>query len=548
MRRGLLLALLAIFVGRIVLTYRVFNDITDESGHIRAGLEILATGSYVVEAQHPPLSRLVLGVLPYYFSGLHFNPRENPWDSGTWTFCEPSRYWKSLALARAGNLVFALIIFYFVYRWSSRLYGEWSGVAACLLAVCSPNLIAHASLATIDISSAATVLVAAYCFWLWSRQPGLGYCLASSAAFSLAALCKFSGLFFLPPLAIVFFLAARVGRWRHEGLGLVRWEVVRTVATRAAAFVLLFWIAIWAGYLFQATIPPPPGHHAPPLPPPQNLAQRVLRLHLLPPMFSAGVGEILLHNKSGHQAYLLGKFSTSGWWYYFPVVVAVKSTLPLLMLVALGGGLWAWGRYRGTAQETIYPLLAVAVILGVSMAARLNIGVRHILAIYPFLAILGSGLFADRERLPFRPWPVLILATLLAVWHAGESVIAHPDYLAYFNEIARGREERFLLDSNLDWGQDLARLGQYMRARRIDRVHLGYFGKSHPYRFGIDDAPLRAAGPQPGWTAISVNHLMGLDVAPAHFQWLRERKPVGRVGKSIWIYYLPAPESGPGSN
>ncbi|MBI3697156.1 MAG: hypothetical protein HY238_20265, partial [Acidobacteria bacterium] len=170
------------------------------------------------------------------------------------------------------------------------------------------------------------------------------------------------------------------------------------------------------------------------------------------------------------------------------------------------------------------------VILGLSMQASINIGIRHVLALYPFFAILAAGAFASGRR------AITVTALVLAAWHAGESIAAHPDYLAYFNQIARGREERFLVDSNLDWGQDLRRLGQYLREHQIESVHLIYFGRTRPERMGVTvhEAPQ-------GWVAVSVSHLMlRRDLA-----WLRELTPRAKVGKSIWLYYVvrQAPEA-----
>jgi 4-amino-4-deoxy-L-arabinose transferase-like glycosyltransferase len=436
-------------------------------------------------------------------------------------------YWKSLALARAGNLIYALLLFYFVYRWSARLYGAWAAVGACLLAACSPNLIAHASLATIDLAVTATVLVAAYFFWRWAEEPGWRYCLAAAAAFALAVLSKFSALAFLPPVAGLYFVTARGRRWREIDPAAV-WTAVR----RAAAFCGVVFFIIWAGYLFEVGVLTPPGHHfispfggIPRGSAPDLLVRLLGRVPLPAHRLLQGVIELGSHNQEGHGSYLLGHFSMRGWWYYFPVAVAVKTTLPLLILVAMGIGLWAAGL---RARVAVYPAVAAAVILGVSMAAGINIGLRHVLPMYPFLIIVASGAFASGRR------TVTVAALLLAAWHAGESIAAHPDYLAYFNEIARGREERFLVDSNLDWGQDLARLWQYARGHGIDTIYLSYFGRSSPAKMGVNAVALGEQRPVRGWAAVSVSNLM----LKRELAWLRERKPAARVGKSIWVYEL----------
>jgi hypothetical protein len=176
------------------------------------------------------------------------------------------------------------------------------------------------------------------------------------------------------------------------------------------------------------------------------------------------------------------------------------------------------------------------------MSSGLNIGVRHVLPVYPFLAVLASSLFwRPAETASRRPRIAPIAAGLLAL-HAAASFAAHPDYLSYFNELARGREHRILADSNLDWGQDLARLADYLERNGIKTVHLRYWGPSRPEIAGIEDYQFLGAQDRPsGWVAVSVTYLQGLWLGKegGDFSWLRRHEPVDKVGKSIWIYHLP---------
>ncbi len=518
-----LAALLAAFLARIVLTYTVFNDTFDENLHIRGGIEILQRGTYTLEDNNPPLGPPVIAALPYFLGGLRLNEHNELWHGGVWSTSEPAYFWKTLTLARAGNLVFAAIIFFLVWRWSLRLYGPRAALGACFLLICSPTLIAHCSLATLDAAAAATFLAAAYCFWRWSERPRLMWCAVSGVVCGLAWLAKYSALIFVPALAVAFFLAAR----RFPGR-----RAARAILLQGAIFAGLAFLTVWAGYGFEIGTMVPSGHRyvsrfdmGGPRSAPNLLLGAAGARRLPAHRYAQGLIELLAHNITGHRAYLLGKLDQHGWWYYFPFAVAVKTTLPLLMLASLGVWLWRSG--------VVYPALAVAVVIGSSMPASLNIGVRHMLAVYPFFAILGAGALASGRR-----W-LTAAALVLAAWHGWESVRAHPDYLAYFNQIARGREEKFLLDSNLDWGQDLARLGRFAREKRIDAMHLRYFGTSSPAKMGVPAREPWSGRPQSGWVAVSVNYLYGLANDPAEFDWLRARQPDARVGKSIWVYRLP---------
>ena len=538
-RRLILAALVALFCGRIALTYRVFNDTFDEAGHIRGGLEILQRGSYPLGDHHPPLGRLILATPPY-LAGLRLDHHGDLWGGGPWTRREPEFFWKTLLLARAANLLFAGLLLFFVYRWASVLYGAPAGLAAGLLAICCPNLVAHASLATLDLPATATFLMAAYFLWRWSRQPGWRYCLATAAAFALATLAKLGALFHVPLLGLMFFLLARRGRLRLTPAAL------RTGLARGAAFAMLAGFLVWAGYLFNVDIIVPPGHRyisafdmGGPDSPPNRLLKALGHRRLPAPGLAQGVIELLSHNQAGHRAYLLGRLAQHGWWYYFPAALAVKTSLPLLVLTGIVLWLLARGRLAGAARDSIFPLLAILVTLAVGMAGNLNIGIRHVLPVYALLAILASGVFAAADRFPARPRTLVAAALGLMLWQAWESAAAHPDYLAYFNQLGRGREAQLLADSNLDWGQDLARLGDYVRQNRIDAMHLRYFGVSDPAKFGIPARELPPHQPRRGWVAISVNYLLGLANDPAEYAWLKARRPAARVGKSIWVYYIP---------
>ena len=168
---AVLVVILLVFVCRVVSTYYVFTNVIDAPWHISAGLEYLRTGNYDYEPQHPPLARLALAALPYWLEDLRLGDFDRPW-AGDWLNRELDFYWHTLALARFGNLVFAIPLLLVVFVWSRDLFGPMGGLAAVLAASCSPNLLAHSGVAALDIGNAATVFVAAYFLWRWSRESG----------------------------------------------------------------------------------------------------------------------------------------------------------------------------------------------------------------------------------------------------------------------------------------------------------------------------------------------------------------------------------------
>jgi hypothetical protein len=237
------------------------------------------------------------------------------------------------------------------------------------------------------------------------------------------------------------------------------------------------------------------------------------------PEFFDGIRNAIHHNSTGHTAYLLGQVSKTGWWYFFPVALAVKTPIAFLLLLAWGAYL-CWQNRRKVAY--LLPLAFSMGILLPAMTSHVNIGVRHILPIYIGFSC-GAGAFACQ---PHRK-PAAIVLALLLLWLALAGALHHPDYLSYFNELVGGQPEKVLVDSDLDWRQDAKRLAQ-----RLDV----WPGLLHPQV--ID--PL---APVEGWTAVSPTLAKttqyGMDYRFPNLQpWFEYIQPVERVG-SLLPYYVP---------
>lgn len=238
-----------------------------------------------------------------------------------------------------------------------------------------------------------------------------------------------------------------------------------------------------------------------------------------------GLEALRAHNAAGHPSYLFGEVRREGWWYYFPVALWLKTTLATLIAFALG------------IRKRTAPLVAAFfLILGVAMLSRISIGVRHVLPLYPLLAIVAAyGVMQLR-----RPVAVAVLAAQVAAF-----ALAHPDHLAYFNFTAGRDPSRILLDSNLDWGQDLLRLEKACAKHRIPALHLAYFGSADLRRHRLPPlARLEPFTPAAGWIAISEMQLkdVGARNRPrGAYDWLLRYQPVERVGKSILLYRVQPP-------
>jgi len=525
--QGLAILLVVVAVGRIAATYRVFNQTFDEPAHVATGMEWLDRGTYQYETRHPPLGRVAVAIGPY-LSGLRSHGLPFMWDEGNAILQDRGTYLRNLALARAGVLPFVALAAYLVWSWTRRLAGDGAALAGVASLTLLPPVLAHGGVATTDMPVAALLTAALYAFARWLEAPSTARSVALGASGGLAVLAKFSALLFLPVCAAAV-VAARVASARGGPRPPASSAPPRAAQFRRGA-VVAAWSALllmWAAYRFSlrtgAGLPVP-----------------------FPELID-GLLMVAAHNEVGTDSFLLGEVSRQGWWYFFPVVLAVKTPLAFLALV-IAGGAEVVRRWRATRDwQAAAPLLCALAIVLVSMTSRINIGLRHVLPAYPLLAItaaLGATALwrSARHRVAARAAAVACGAWLLVA-----SARAHPDYLAYFNELAERHPERVLVNGDLDWGQDLLRLTDTLRARGIDRVSLAYFGSADPKQFHI--AGLRCLRPEDrpdGWVAASEYLVKGVNPKRS-FTWLGAHTPVTRVGASILLYHLPPRGAAPAS-
>ena len=535
--------LIAAAVVRIVLTATAFPQFYDEPVHIVCGLEWLGQGAYTIEEQHPPLARVATAIGPY-LAGLRSpagTDNANMWRVSNRVLDESADYLQTLLLARLGILPFFIVACVLVAVWAKRWFGAEGAIIATVLLTTTPTVLAHAALATTDMAAAATLLLALGSLFAAIARPALTTAVIAGCCIALALLTKFSSIPFLAvsiPVMIFFrWLLGPALPWRS---GAERRRVSRLLLVA----VVVCGLTVWAGVRFSVgplLLPSDiatKGFPFPSIPKITGLSQdRVIGI-LEAPVYPAGeifrgVLEVHEHNHSGHRAYLLGEVAKHGWWYFFPVAFGVKTPIPFLLLGLVSlGMLFVTGFRRRDWRLPALGGCAVA-IMAIAMTANLNLGVRHILALYPLLALAAASLggAALRSR------AVMAAVVVLLGWQSVESLRAHPDYLPYFNQIAADHPEDFLVGSDLDWGQDLLRLEQTVRELEIDKLHLQYSGSASPAFFDFPELAYLAADDRPtGWVAVS---LTSLKLYPERYGWLESYEPYALVGKSIRLYRIP---------
>jgi len=496
------------------------------------------------------------------------------------------RYIDSFTYGRYAIAVWSMLTIPFLYWWGCSWFGRWSGILAATLWTLSPNILAHAGLVTTDLAATSAGLLASFAFSRWLEHPTRMSFALSSLTLGLAQLVKFSSLWLY--FIFAFWLVA------HLMLQRVRRRIVSAEPTSAprpnkqrpatermsglirpfvgfGAMVLLSIVIIDAGYLFEGVGTPlgsfpflsesltrPRNFEDLPVAESNNLTyQRIWQARAnrfqgtllayfpcpLPYHFVAGFDEQKFESEGKYPMYLRGEFASPlpgadadtsifhrrGWWYYYLYAFAVKSPLSTFLLLVLA---MAWSFYR-PASRSIVPLLYLALvpILAMSFLTDINLGLRYILPALPFVFLVAGSLLASG-----RPAWVFWIAGIAVLWNVGVIARIHPHELSYFNEAVGGPVNgRFhLIDSNIDWGQDLRGLARWLDEHPDWKkdIKIGYAGTISPEFEGIENYELAPRdlrqvrdeqllpwekksdplswGPLPGKYAISVNFERGM--------------------------------------
>jgi hypothetical protein len=556
--------LLAMALNMIFVTAR--KSITaDEIVLIPAAYYHLVSNDLQLVREHPPLCKLLAGV-PLLFiqpQEVLANQQDPSWSSRTereWGYSmrfwndnraqfETISFWSRVPMI-ALTLAFGLLTFIF----ARELFGARAALFALALFSLEPTLLAHSIVVQTDVVAAFGLLLTIFAVHRYLRAPGRKLAAGVGAAAGIAMLTKFSMLIIGPALLLLFVVL--LWRRRPQRPAIARHGMI-------AALTLL--LVINAGYFFHHRaltnddstwiVKSFPAQHASVL-----TSVRVLRF-VLPTDFLMGVYWQLHHSSEGHPAGLLGMYRMRGWWYYFPVAFALKTTIPFLLLSISALG---WALYRvfyKREKQLLFLLLPFAVYTAFVMMSPIDIGIRYYLPAFGLLFILGGALLdalwrTELHRHVSGPRRIA-LATVVVValsWMGWEAIRASPNYMPYMNQLASGRPHWwYLSDSNVEWGESVKELAEYLRARGETRtrglllagyVTLGFYGVEY-----LD--ALAPASPSPprylvlGASFLNGSTVPGYDIGGKRvsdsvrvntFDEFRHRTPEAVIGDSIYVY------------
>jgi 4-amino-4-deoxy-L-arabinose transferase-like glycosyltransferase len=502
-------------------------------------MEWLERGTYRLSVQNPPLGRIACAIGPY-LAGLRLPAALGgvvpSLDAGNAILYANDDYMRNLALARAGNLFWFLAAIALVWGWARMLFGRIAGLAAVAIFTHTPAMLAYAGLATTEMPMVATYGAAVLALTLWLDRPTPRRAAIAGVATAAAILCKLLSVLFLPAalLALAAFRIAALAREERK-----RWCFA--VARQSIIALLAAFVMIWGCYRFSVM----PAERLPELLVPEFRAgaallegMQSLGVPMPAPELFAGVEVSWAMNyRPQYRSYFLGELSERGWWYYYPVVLAVKVPPALTVLAAIGLFVTVVIHRARRDWKLFAPLLAAASMLLATLAINVNTGIRYVAPLFLLVAIAASAGAARAFEQPPARIRQLVFAVPLALLLVF-CTLAHPDYLAYFNFLAGRHPEAIVVDSDLDWGQDLLRLNAEVERRGIRELSLAYFGTARP------DAHITSARARPlppnvratGWVAASRMVLAGAWGEPGGYAWLSKETPVAEVGKSIVLY------------
>ncbi len=525
----------------------------DEVAHLPAGYSYIKKGDYRFNPEHPPFAK-IFAAIPLLFM---FIPsiEENPhWDSDNeWKFGRYFLYSSGIDADRAlfyGRIMMALLalcLAFLVFTWSKELYGIKAGVFSIFLFACEPNLIANSQVIHTDLGFSLFMASSLYFLWKAMVNSSKAKFMMAGLFLGLALATKFTALILLPFffLFIVLSLLERAGAiissgspFKEKDRASFR-QHLYFILFAFPLFILIAFLVLAICYGFSSI-----GRYI------------------------DGLAFVWNHNRRGNPAFLFGSYSDFGWWYYFPLALLIKTPIPIIIFFLLSISLFvkdglklfirkgshpenARDKYPGGeshCSNELYLLLSIFLFILLCLFSSINIGIRHILPIYPLIMIfcgrITGYLFTSAKK--------LFVTTALMIWLALSSLFIFPYHLSYFNELVMGPSQgyKYLVDSSLDWGQDLIRLKKFLNSEGEDSLILSYLGSADPNYYGIKYQYLPGYGlnhPQDyeitfkekEFIAISATNLQSV-FFNLHdtYDWLKEKDPYARIGYTIFVYEI----------
>lgn len=534
-----------------------YSPTRNEPAHLAAGISHVTFQRFDLYRVNPPLVRSI-SALPVLLA----SPTTD-WDAYSLDAIErrEDRVGKRFAelngrrlpvllwIARCACIPFGLLGGWACGRWAVDLYGLPSGILAMLLWFFSPMITGYACLIAPDAHAAAMGVVAMYCAWRWLSRPSWKNAFLAGLVLGLTELTKFTLLVLYPVILCVWMIRV-LRRSRQNRPEEVSGFFNRARGGQLLALIGLSILVINLGYGFEGTFKTLGSYRFQSQLFTELTAHRLLHHEVLaiplPANYVQGMDTQRCDFEQGLSSYLGGKWSDHGWWYYYLYALAVKQPLGTWALVALAivVTILARGYSASWWSEMTVLVPGLAILVFVSSQDGFSVHSRYVIPALPFLFVWTSKVarvFAERSHTQGQS-AICVFVVVSVAWSIASSLWVYPHALSYFNELAGGprRGSEHLLDSNIDWGQDLFYLKRWLYQHPgVSLSGLAYSGRYPTSVAGMERIPYPAVstdrGAEPGWYAMSVNDLYGRD---GHMSWFLRSPPVATVGYSFRVYHV----------
>jgi hypothetical protein len=547
--------------------------------------------------EHPPLAK-DLAAFPLLFLKLNF-PTSDP----AWQQPDGPHWWHQFNLggkllyesgnnpdqilffARLPMILLLIVCGFFIFKFAKEFFGERVAILALFLFSFSPTFLAHGRFVTTDVGAAFGVVLATLYFLKALKNPSKKNIVFAGIALGISQLLKFSLILLVPFFVLLTLIWILVFReWKNP---------LRVLISCLVLWVLVVWI-VYGIQIYD-------------YPPERQLRDTKMNLEsfsggtssiketclspksikeikrcpaeiviwasnkpIIRPLAHYGLGLLMVFQRAsgGHTTYFLGEVTAAGWRNYFPIVYLIKEPLAFHILWILALFYFVlkirepfWKRpifrFKNFIKEhfgEFSMILWLLIYWTTSIKSNLNIGVRHLLPVFPFTIILtAKGIVFWLENTKYKKLAFSLL-TILLLWQSISVLKIYPHFLAYANEIVGGPDKvyRYTVDSNLDWGQDLKRLKKWVEENKIEKIYLDYFGGGNPkYYLGQkyeswwgqrDPKEL----PKGSFLAVSATALQGgrgvpgkgFDLPTGYYIWLDHQKLITKIGYSIFVYKI----------
>lgn len=531
----------------------------DEVAHIPSGYSYDKYLDYRLNPEHPPLAKALAGLPLAVQSNIKGIKDDwswnaiNQWEAGWYILYEAGNnpahvlFWSRLPM-----ILLMIGLGLFLFKWASELRGRKIGLIVLLLYAFYPDVIAHGRLVTTDIAAAFGYVISIYYFDRAIKEKSTKNTLIAGLTFGIAQLLKFSSFLLFGVFLLLIIIRSIVNK-KSDSFWKELWSNFKPYFWICVSSLILVWL-IYIPFVWNTPIDI--EHKLIEINMTNDPRTLPLRnfLHLFEGNpITRGLGHYILgamlvfaRVAGGNATFALGHISDKSISWYFPFAWLVKTPISIIVLFIWSIVILFTSKFYKNKEKfwTISLFLAPWLVYwAFTLRGSLNIGIRHLIPIVPFvLLLIGYGI---NEILKSKNKIGKYIVGILAVFLIVSTLSYYPSYIGYFNEaVPRDQRYKYLVDSSLDWGQDLLRLKKYVDDNNIEKIKVDYFGGSVPSYYIPQSQKWHSSyGPTTGWLAISAtfyqsSKLYGEKEGKWSYGWLDNYKPTAEIGGSILVFHI----------